>query len=184
LLTTEEALLSENCDKMQVVACYSDGTVTAANGSTNTWMSFGMNGKKVSLPPNGLFAISGDKNVCVWIGEKNGHRSEFAVAADYAYFNGRGHFTKFTGCSTDGICVRLPISQDIEEIIPFQATRLQLPFKASKIEMLDENYNIIGQQSPIIENGETIIILQPNVVSYRVSRDSFLPSGIKAFESL
>jgi hypothetical protein len=147
-------------------------------------MSFGMNGKKVSLPPNGLFVISGDKNVCVWIGEKNGYRSEFAVATDYAYFNGRGHFTKFTGCSTDGICVRLPISQDIEEIIPFQATRLQLPFKASKIEMLDENSNIIGQQSPIIENGETIIILQPNVVSYRVSRDSSLPSGIKAFESL
>jgi hypothetical protein len=169
LLTTEEALLSDNCDMMQVAACYSDGTVTAANGSTNAWMSFGMDGEKVNLPPNGLFALSGDRKVSVWIGERNGHRAEFAVSPDYAYFNGRGHFTEFTGCATDGICVRLPISHDTEEVIPFQATRLHLPFKASRIEMLDEDRNVIGRQSPVVKNGETVVHLQPNVVSYRIS---------------
>jgi hypothetical protein len=169
LLTTEEALLSDNCDMMQVAACYSDGTVTAANGSTNAWMSFGMDGEKVNLPPNGLFALSGDRKVSVWIGERNGHRAEFAVSPDYAYFNGRGHFTEFAGCATDGICVRLPVSRDVEEVIPFQATRLHLPFRASRIELLDEDRNVIGRQSPVVKNGETVIHLQPNVVSYRIS---------------
>lgn len=172
LLTTEEALLSDNCDKMQVVACYSDGTVTAANGSSDVWMSFGMDGKKVELPPNGLFALSGDRKVCVWIGERNGCRAEFAVSPDYVYLNGRGRFTDFPGGATDGICVRLPLEGNSEEIIPFGAKRIELPFAASRIDVLGEDRKVLRRMSPAAENGRTVILPGKGDVSYVAQRDA------------
>ena len=171
LLTTEEALLSENCDRMQVVTCYSDGTVTAANGSTNSFLSIGFSGASIKLPPNGLFGFSGDKKVCVWIGEKDGHRSEFAISPHYVYFNGRGRFTRFPGGATDGICVRIPLGDDAEEVIPFGATRIELPFKARKVEVLDEARNVIRELPVAVENGSTVILPDSDAVSCRVIRE-------------
>jgi hypothetical protein len=175
-VSTGEALLSADCDKMQVVSRYCDGTVTAANGSTGRWLKAGM----VELPPNGLFALSGDKKTAVWIGEKNGSRAEFAVAPGYVYFNGRGTFARFPGCASDGIVVRLPVDGKSEEVIPFAASRIELPFAATKIEMLDEEGKVCGTVPISVEDGRTVIVPGGQAVSYRVFRKADMISALEA----
>jgi hypothetical protein len=177
LVSTEEALLSGDCGMMQVVTRYRDGTVTMANGSSGSPLAAG----KVTLPPNGLFALSGDKSVCVWIGERDGGRAEFAVSPGYAYFNGRGRFVRLPGCATDGICVRLPLGDGVEEVVPFGATRIELPYEALKIEKLDEVRNVAGMAPLAVEGGRTVVVPESGVVSYRIIRKGELPSGAEAF---
>ena len=175
LLSTEEAIMSNECDKMQVLSSYSDGTVTAANGSTDAWFSFGLAGMEVKLPPNGLFAISGDRKACAWIGEHEGRRAEFAISPDYVYLNGRGAFARLPGGATDGICVRRPLDGKAEEVIPFGAKRIELPYVADRIEALDETGGVIETVVPQVKKGRTLLEPQPRVVSYRVTRKASFP---------
>ena len=170
VLSTEEALLSEDCDLMQPVVRYSDGTVTIANGSHKACLSCELDGEKIVLPPGGLYAVSGDRRVRVWIGEIDGHRAEYAVSPDYSYVNGRGSFTWLPGCATDGICVRRPAGAEIEEVMPFGAKRIVLPYRASKIEALSEDYAVLRTEPLCIENGCTVILPSADAVSYRVIR--------------
>ena len=167
--------MSNACDKMQVLSSYSDGTVTAANGSTDAWFSFGLAGMEVKLPPNGLFAISGDRKACAWIGEHEGRRAEFAISPDYVYLNGRGAFARLPGGATDGICVRRPLDGKAEEVIPFGAKRIELPYVADWIEALDETGGVIETVVPQVKKGRTLLEPQPRVVSYRVTRKASFP---------
>ena len=170
LLTTEEALLSDDCDLMQPVVRYSDGTVTVVNGSPKSGLSCEVNGEKIVLPPGGLYAVSGDGKVRVWIGEIDGHRAEYAVSPDYSYVNGRGVFTWLPGCATDGICVRRPSGTGAEEVIPFGAKRIMLPYEAGKIEVLGEDCSVMKIESPSTEHGCTVIKPSVDAVSYRIIR--------------
>lgn len=172
LLSTEEAILSKNCDMMQVVTRYSDGTVTAANGSTNAYLSCVVDGCRINLPPGGIYALSGDRSVRVWLGEREGRKMEFAVSPDYIYINGRGAFTEFPLGSTDGICVRLSLSEGEEEVIPFGATRIELPYAADRIEELDENRNRIRIVENCRSGGKTVLRPVSGTVSYLIRRKS------------
>ena len=170
LLSTEEAILSKNCDMMQVVTRYSDGTVTAANGSENAYLSCVLGGRSINLPPGGIYALSGDGSVTVWIGERNGRKVEFAVSPDYTYINGRGAFAEFPFGSTDGICVRLPLAGGLEEVIPFGATRIELPYDAEKIEELDENRKPVRMVENASFGGKTVLRPGSGTVSYLIRR--------------
>ena len=172
LLSTEEAILSKNCDMMQVVTRYSDGTVTAANGSTNAYLSCVVDGCRINLPPGGIYALSGDRSVRVWLGEREGRKMEFAVSPDYIYINGRGAFTEFPLGSTDGICVRLSLSEGEEEVIPFGATRIELPYAADRIEELDEKRNRIRIVENCRSGGKTVLRPVSGTVSYLIRRKS------------
>ena len=182
-LSTEEALLSADGVRSQIAVRYADGTETVVNGSTNTMLSCAWRGGRLVLPPNGFVGITGDGRVFVWLGEKDGHRAEFCLSPDYVYMNGRGTFTRLPGGGTDGICVRRLIDAGTEEVIPFNATQIELPYAAERIEILDEAGGVAETVVPHVKEGRTRLEPKLGVVSYRVTRKASFP-GISSKDIL
>ena len=170
LLTTEEAVANGTVARSQVVTTYADGTTTAVNGSADEPLACVWDGKPLTLPPNGFAGVSGDRRVRAWNGIKDGHRAEFAVAPEYVYLNGRGVFTSFPEGGTDGICVRRPLSDGVEDVVPCRATRIELPYVAKRIEACDEGGRSIRDLPIRAEYGRTVIVPSSDAVSYRVTR--------------
>ena len=170
LLTTEEAVANGTAARSQVVTTYADGTTTAVNGSADEPLACVWDGKPLTLPPNGFAGVSGDRRVRAWNGIKDGHRAEFAVAPEYVYLNGRGVFTSFPEGGTDGICVRRPLSDGVEDVVPCRATRIELPYVAKRIEACDEGGRSIRDLPIRAEYGRTVIVPSSDAVSYRVTR--------------
>ena len=107
--------------RSQVVTRYTDGTVTAVNGSTNETMR--IDGKLLGddsvsslwLPPNGYFGRTGDGKVLVYSGLVDGHRIDYAASPEYVYLDARGVRTEMPGLTAERAAVRLAEKGELAE---------------------------------------------------------------------
>ena len=81
--------------RSQIVTRYSDGTVTAVNGSLTERMQVEAFGRLLDLPPNGYVGWTADGQVEVVSDDAAGHRTDYAVSPAYIYMDARGIFTRF-----------------------------------------------------------------------------------------
>ena len=57
-------------------------------------------------------------------------------------------------------------------MIPFGAKRIELPFAASRIDVLGEDRKVLRRMSPVVEDGRTVILPGKGDVSYVAQRDA------------
>ena len=164
LLPLGQAIASGTLMRSQVVTAYSDGTVTAVNGSTNLMMSAG----GFVLPPNGYAVKTPDGSVEVFSGEKDGHRIDWAKSPDYALVNGRGHAVDTPVGGTDGLIVRLLRRKGEEEVFASSATFVELPVKAVAIERCDAAGATVGRMPFAVSGNRTRFVPDGHNGSYLV----------------
>ena len=170
LLDTTAAVASGAYRRSQVVVRYTDGTVTAANGSTNGEMNVEIDGRRVVLPPNGYFARAGDGSAHVVSGAKSadGDRVDVSVAPDYVYLNAYGTFADTQFGATDGRMYRLIGKDGTEEVFLRKGTRFELLYVAESVTALDEEGKEIGPAQFSVEGGRTCLSPQKDALSFRV----------------
>ena len=169
LHSVSEAVAKGTHRRSQIVVQYSDGTVIAANGAMNETLCVSAGGKRITLPPNGFWGLSGDGEAESFLGEIDGHRAEWARGDGYLYYNGRGTFTHFPdGTAVDEIVVRLKESDITEEVIPTKAHRIELPFVAKEVRKLDYFGKDRGPSEFTAREGCTV--LEEPLFSWRITR--------------
>ena len=172
LLNTTDAVASGAYRRSQVVVRYTDGTVTAANGSTNEAMSVEIAGRRVVLPPNGYLARAGDGSACVvsgaaWAG---GGRLDVSVAPDYAYLNARGKKADTPFGGTDGRMYRLIGTDGTDEVFLCAGTAFSLPYAAVSVTARDEAGGDIGPAPFATGDGRTRLAPMKGAFSFRVKK--------------
>ena len=169
---TSDAVVSGVYRRSQVVVRYADGTVTAANGSTNETMKVKVAGRKMVLAPNGWCAFAGDGTAWAVSGEvrKGGRRLDISVAPDYTYLNAYGTYSGSPHGGTDGRMYRLVEKDGAEEIFLRSGKRFVLPYAAKSVTALDEAGGEIGSASFEVKDGHTILVPQKGAFSFRARR--------------
>ena len=159
--------------RSQVAVTYDDGTVIVANGSTNEQMSVEVAGRRIVLPANGFWGMSGDGKAESFMGEIDGHRADWAYGDGYRYAYGRGTFTRFPdGTGVDGIVVRLDEGNGVEEVIPTKAERIELPYEAVSVQPLGYRGEPMRKPAEFtVRDGRTLLSAPPSgTYSWRVKR--------------
>lgn len=168
--STTQAITDGSYRRSQVVTRYADGTVTAVNGNVSERMETEIEGRRLSLPVNGFWGLSGDGQVETFAGEVDGHRAEWCVSPDYRYLNGRGCRVQVSGIgAADGALVRIPAGEGVEEVVPFGTSVLELPYVADSVEALGEKGETLPPPEFSLDGGVTRIVVGKGVVSYRVT---------------
>ena len=167
---TSAAVASDIYRRSQVAVRYTDGTQTAANGSSDRPMSFPWKGKRLVLPPNGFFACAGDGSACVvsgadWAG---GKRLDLSVAPEYVYLNAHGTLSVTPFGGTDGRMYRLLGAEGTEEVLLRKGSKFILPYAAVSVTALDESGAAIGPAPFKVEDGRTHLMPSKGAFSYRV----------------
>ena len=175
--------------RSQILTRYSDGTVTAANGSTNLTMRATLGDRAFSLPPAGFAALSGDGQVSVVSSLVNGgRRADLSVSPEYAYADGRGTAFASPLGTCEGQFVRHFGAGAEEEVVPgFGAKEVILPFAAARVEALDEERKpVAGDAGFSIEQNSTVLRVRPEIVSWRVVRppDVKKPNAVHVLKEL
>ena len=169
---TSQAVASGDYRRSQIAVRYSDGTETLVNGSRDgEWLAVERGKGKIVLPPYGFFGEG--KGVCSFNGVREGVRMAFACGPEYSYICSREKkWVEAPGGGTDGEMVRLFGRDGTEEVIPFGAKKMMLPYAAVKITGLDkEDSKDVGEVPfKVDEKGHTIFEVQKNAYSYRVTR--------------
>ena len=170
LHNTSDAVASGIYRRSQVMAHYADGTVTAANGSTNGQMNVMAGGVGIVLRPNGYFALSGDGMACAVSGAQcpGGGRFDISVAPDYVYLNAYGRCGDSPFGGTDGRMYRLIGNDGTDEVFLCAGTVFTLPYAAVSVIALDEGGKEMGPAPFSVKNGITSLAPVRNAVSYRV----------------
>lgn len=171
---TSDAVASGIYRRSQVVVRYTDGTMTAANGSTNETMKAELRGYRFTLSPNGYCAIAGDGTAAVVSGavRNDGTRLDISVAPDYAYLNayGRNGVSSFGG--TDGRMYRLIGENGTDEVFLCTGKVFTLPYMAVTVVALGEDGSAIGPVPFEVKDGTTQLAPLPGTCSYRVAKPS------------
>ena len=169
---TSDAVVSGVYRRSQVVVRYTDGTVTAANGSTKETMQVEVAGRRMVLSPNGWCAFAGDGTAWAVSGEvrKDGKRLDISVAPDYTYLNAYGKFSDSPYGGTDGRMYRLVKKDGTEEVFLRSGKTFVLPYAAKSITALDAVGKEIGPVPFEVKDGCTWLKSQKNATSYRVVR--------------
>lgn len=175
LFRTSDAIANGCYRRSQILTRYTDGTVTAVNGSGGEPFPLDWEGERISLPPDGFCGKSADGKVRVFSGRKNGRRADLSVSPDYVYVNGRGRFASFAEGGCDGILIRLPEAGGTEEIILHGAGECALPYGVAAAVALDRGRKVIGPVETRVSRGRTYLVPDAKAVSYRVT-----PAGGKA----
>lgn len=158
--------------RSQPVVHYADGTVVAANGSTNATMCVTIGDERYVLPPLGYAASADEGRIRVVSGDINsGLRADLSISPEYAYADGRGtRFASRIG-TCDGQFVRLFAGDGTEEVVPgVGATEIVLPFAAKAVVALDEDRCPISDGSFEIGNDFTSLRVRAGIVSWSVTR--------------
>ena len=169
--STSHAVASGDYRRSQIAVRYSDGTVTVVNGSRDgDWLAVRHGKGKIVLPPYGFFGMS--KDVCSFNGTRDGARIAFARGPEYSYLCARERkWTETPFGGTDGELVRLFESGGTEEVIPFGAKKIMLPYAAAKVVGLDaEDAKETGPVPFTVDDkGRTLIEARKDAYSYRVT---------------
>ncbi len=169
---TSDAVVSGVYRRSQVVVRYSDGTVTAANGSTNEMMKVEVTGRRMSLSPNGWCAFAGDGTAWAVSGEvrKDGKRLDVSVAPDYTYLNAYGKYSDSPHGGTDGRMYRLVEKDGTEEVFLRSGKTFVLPYAAKSVTALDAVGKEVGPVPFEVKDGCAWLKPLKNATSYRVVR--------------
>ncbi len=108
LLDSSSAIASGDYKRSQVVTRYSNGTVTAANGSRTERLKVKIDGHKLDLPPNGYAGWTKDGSINVLSSDSGGQRSDYAETYTYTWMdavNSRAIPARpVTGSASAGYC--------------------------------------------------------------------------------
>ena len=179
-----DAIADGSYRRSQIVTKYEDGTVTAVNGNASEPMAFSIEGRSRTLPVNGFWGRSGDGQVETFAGEIDGHRAEWCVSPEYIYLNGRGVFTRVPEIGgSDGVMMRYPEKDGVEEVVPFAAKTVELPYVADKVVALGEQREELAKPTVVVEGGRTRITTDPKAVSYMVYRPPVCKQSLEGDES-
>lgn len=166
------AIADGSVRRSQPVTRYADGTVVAANGSTNETMRVTVGGETYVLPPLGYAAVADEGRIRVVSGDINdGRRADLSISPEYAYVDGRGtRFASPVG-TCDGQFVRHFCDDGSEEVVPgFGATEIVLPFAAKSVEALDEARQRVADGGFAIEKDRTVLRVRKDIVSWKLIR--------------
>ncbi|MBO7684686.1 MAG: hypothetical protein J6T51_08185 [Kiritimatiellae bacterium] len=174
LYDTSSAVDSGIYRRSQVVVRYTDGTVAAANGSTNEEMRVTVAGRNLRLAPNGYCAFAGDGTAAVVSGAvlDGGRRLDVSVAPDYVYLNAYGTYSTSPFGGTDGRMYRLIEKGGTEEVFLRSGKAFELPYAAKSVTALDEAGKDIGPAPFEVKDVTTRLEPVKGAVSYRVERPS------------
>ncbi|MGD9494872.1 MAG: hypothetical protein AB7Y46_01050, partial [Armatimonadota bacterium] len=136
LLDTSAAIATGAYQRSQVVTRYSDGTVTAANGSRTERMRCDAFGRAIDLPPNGYAGWTTD-GVEVLSADPDAHRCDYAVTPAYIYVDGRGRFVRFERAAANGIGICRILGDGRYEVIPYQGAECGFAVAAAEAVALD-----------------------------------------------
>ena len=185
---TSDAVASGIYRRSQVVVRYTDGTMTAANGSTNETMKVELRGYRFTLSPNGYCAIAGDGTAAVVSGavRNDGKRLDISVAPDYVYLNAYGNMSVSPFGGTDGRMYRLIEKDGSDEVFLRKGKIFILPYAAKSVVALDEAGKTIGSAPFEVKGGVTHLVPWHNAFSYRVEKPSGWnePSGANVFAAM
>ena len=174
LLDTSAALASGAWERSQIVTVYTDGTRTVVNGSTNEPMPLCFGSRRLTLPPNGFLALSGDGSAAVVSGAawRGGGRLDMSVSPDYVYFDAYGALSTTPWGGTDGRMYRLNGKDGTEEVFLRTGTVCELPYAAVSVTALDFAGEAIGSAPFTVVEGRTRLSPMPGAFSYRVRKPS------------
>ena len=169
---TSDAVASGIYRRSQVVVRYTDGTVTAANGSTNETMKVELRGHRLTLSPNGYCAMAGNGTAAVVSGamRKDGKRLDISVAPDYVYLNAYGKRGDSLFGGTDGRMYRLIEPGGTDEVFLSEGTAFSLPYAAVSVMALSEDGKDIGAVPFTTDGGQTRLSNAKGAISYRVRK--------------
>jgi len=157
-LDTSAAVMSGAFQRSQVTSRYVDGTVTVVNGCPNANLVLPMKGRKLVLPPNGWYALSGDRTVSVVSGKLDGHRLDLSVSPDYIYINAHSKFVQTPFGATDGALIRLMEKGGTEEVFIWRGQAgASLPYAAQSVVKVDESGKENGAAEYEIVDGQTVL---------------------------
>ncbi len=176
LLSTSEAVASDDFRRGQPVVRYKDGTVVAANGSKSDWLKTDLDGRKIELAPGGFIAWSKDGSVFVESSENGGGRFGYSVSPEYIYLDvrdGKKSFPKAAG-SGAAVCRFLkndPFNKDksgkdLCEIIPLSDSKIGFVVDIDSAYAVDFNGKKIGPAQVKKENGYVFIEPVSGAFSY------------------
>lgn len=174
---TSAAVASGAYRRSQVVTRYTDGTVTAANGSRTERLVTTAYGRKIDLPPNGYCGWTADGAIQVWSTDRAGHRCDAAVTPAYLYADGRGKFTRFAKAASDGPAICRILPDGGWEVIPFQGADCGFAVAAGSAKALDKDGKEMGPAALRVARGLTYVVPVPDAFSYLLSPGK-APAGI------
>jgi len=169
LADTTTAIVSGDYKRSQVVTRYSDGTVTAANGSKTERMKVDAWGRKLDLPPNGYAGWTADGGIEVLSSDADGARSDYSSSPTYIYIDGRGKAARFEKAAGNGIGICRLLPDKTAEIILYKGADCGFAFQASKAVAIDKDRAVIGPAQLRVRDGLTYVVPVEKAFSYILS---------------
>ncbi len=170
LLDTSAAVASGAYRRSQIVTRYSDGTITAANGSKTERMKVQAYGRDLDLPPNGYAGWTEDGQIEVLSSDPRGHRCDYAATPAYLFIDGRGQFVRFPKAAGNdiGICRMLPDGQ--HEILLYNNAECGFAITASSAMALDKEGQEMGPAALRTARGLTYVMPVKGAFSYLLKK--------------
>ena len=166
LLDTSAAVASGAHARSQVVTRYSDGTVTAANGSPTQRLVANAYGRSINLPPNGYCGWTADGKVEVLSSDPRGHRSDYAATPAYLYVDGRGRFVRFPKAAGSGIGICRILPGGKFEVLLHKDADCGFAIPAASAVALDKERKEIGPARLRTARGYTYVVPVEGAFSY------------------
>ncbi len=166
LLDTTAAVASGAWERSQIVTRYTDGTVTAVNGSPAERLHVRAHGRTLDLPPNGYAGWTADGAVEVLSADASGGRADYAATPAYLYVDGRGRFTRFARAAADGAAICRCEPGGRCEIIPLEGAACGFRVAAAAARALAEDGRDLGPATLRTARGLTYVLPVPGAFSY------------------
>lgn len=166
LLDTSTAVASDAYRRSQIVTRYTDGTVTAVNGSLTERMKTSAHGRDIDLPPNGYLGWSEDGSIEVRSSDPDNHRCDYADTPAYLFVDGRGEFMRFAKAAGNGIGICRHLGEGEHEIIPYEGAECGFAIDIASAVALDYEGNELGEAEVRRARGLTYIMPVENAFSY------------------
>lgn len=170
LLDTTRAVANDAFKRSQVVTCYADGTITAANGSKSERLVTEAFGRKLDLPPNGYAGWTKDGAIEVLSGDQHGHRADYAATPAYLYVDGRGKFARFDKAAGKGVAACRILPEGKHEVIPLKNAECGFAVNATSAIALDKERKELGPAEVRVARGLTYVMPVKGAFSYLLSR--------------
>lgn len=171
LWNTSQAIANRAYERSQLVLDYEDGTHVVVNGHRQDDLILTLDGKTITLPPNGFTGWTDDGSVQVISANRNGLRADYAASPAYLYVDGRDlafqRFPKAAGMGA-GICR----SDDAEhwEVILYEQADCGFAINAISAEALDFAGKSLGPATLRRARGLTYVVPVPGAFSYRLRK--------------
>ena len=170
---TSDAIASDIFADNRLVVRYKDGTVVMVNGSPQKTMRVTVDGREISLPPNGYEAWTADGKIYVASKlDESGSRFDYCDSPEYIYFDGRGAARKTDKAFGTGQSICRILEDGTFEIIPIDQARVGFAIDADKAVALDFDNKEIGEARLNFSNGCVFVEPVEGAFSYRLEKST------------